>query len=158
MNLLLLCHGGLREFASFELKDRQTVQYRGNFGTSLTASVAKALVGALVSDPYIGDQQLAYMVSGYTAQPSLDGPRSLKPDISLSGDNPQKCLCFVMNMTSKKWFPLEGSWRSNLNEVVNGCPSPLWLNLLCCTFIDENVQEAFVRPHVKVKSWADVLR
>lgn len=158
MNLLLLCHGGLREQASFELKARQTVQYRGNFGTDLTAQVAKALVGALVSDPYIRDEQLVRAVDGYTAQPPLNGPRSFGPDISLSGDNPGKCLCFVMNMTSRRWFPLEESWHGNLNSLVNACPSPLWLNLLCCTFIEGNVQGAYVRDHAEVRSWADILR
>jgi hypothetical protein len=158
MNLLLLCHGAPREVASFELKAGQTVQYRGNFGTNLSASVARALVGALVSDPYVGDQQLAHIVSGYTAQPPLEGPRSFKPDISLGGDNPQQCLCFVMNMTGRNWFPLDGSWHSSLNAVVASCPSPLWLNFLCCTFIDENVQKAFLRSEVRVRNWSDILR
>jgi len=160
MNLLLLCHGRLSEFNSFELKAQQTVQYRGNFGTILSLPTAKKLVQALTSDPCISDQQLAMSVSGYNAQVPLEGPNSFRPDIDLNGDNDPQYLCFLMNMTSKTWLPLGANWRASLNEVVQTfqvCHPPLWLNLLCCTFIDGTVQQAVVDRHRVAKNWNDVL-
>ena len=73
-NLLLLCHGALMEFSSFELGDDQAVQYRGNFGALLSGQVARSITAALLADPLVTDTQLARAIPNYTPQPPCEGP------------------------------------------------------------------------------------
>lgn len=155
MNALLLCHGGLKEFSSFELKDKQTVQYRGNFGTVLTSSVAKALVQALLSDPLATDAHIAAQIKDYQPHDPLNGPASFAPDINLAGDD--KLLCFFMNMATRKWIQLGSGWKSSLSAVCTSAGAPLWLNLLCCTQLDgATLAQAGVDAKLAVKDWATV--
>jgi hypothetical protein len=157
MNLLLLCHGRRSDFGSFELGAGQCVQYRGNFGTPLSSSNARALVKALIENPTVLDREIATQISNYQPQDPLEGPGGFRPDISLSGDD--NLLCFLMNMNTRRWVQLGSGWSSSLNQVAQDFSPPLWLNLLSCTTLgDGDVQRAYVKPELAVKSWKDVLR
>ena len=156
MNALLLCHGQLRLDSSFELAAGQSVQYRGNFGTDLSADVAFALTQALLSNPLITDEQLSTQINHYQPQDALDGPGGFRPDIDLSGDDALPCI--FMNMGTRKWVYLRHGWSSRLSTVCAYLKSPLWLNLLCCTKLDDiELTKAGVKQDLVVKSWADVL-
>lgn len=157
MNIILLCHGGLKEFSSFDLAEGQTVQYRGNYGTPLSASVAPAIVKALISDPYMSDQHLAANLQGYKPLDPLEGPNTFAPDIKLQGAD--DLLCFIMNMSTGKWLPLNSQWSSTLSNVISKLGSKFWLNLLCCTNLPSaNVQSTVVKSDLRVSSWAEVLK
>ncbi len=156
MNLILLCHGALKEFSSFELANRQTVQYRGNYGTPLSAQAAAAVIKALKSDPYMTDKQLASSLKGYIPTAPLEGKGGFSPDVSLAGDD--NLPCFIMNMANGRWWPLPGTWRSTLGRVVSDLGSPLWLNLLCCTPLKgSDLPEVGVQSDHMVKSWSEVI-
>jgi hypothetical protein len=156
VNAILLCHGGLRDLSSFTLEANQEVQYRGNFGTPLSSSVAKSLVSALVSDPTVTDSQLALQLSGYNAQSSLRGPNTFSPDIDLKGDD--NLFCFFMNMANGRWLQLGSTWQSRLSVVVRNLGAPLWLNLCCCTTLrGADVPRTYVKDNLAVRSWENVL-
>ncbi len=157
MNGLLLCHGGLKEFSAFSLKAEQTVAYRGNYGTPLSAETARALVQALLDNPLVSDHEIGLQVMGYKPQDPLEGPGNFRPDLNLRGDN--ELLCFMMNMATRRWVKLDANWRSTLSEICLNLGSPLWLNLLCCSNLnDVNVPEAAVDPTLRVKDWGSILK
>ena len=160
MNVLLLCHGGIQEFGTFDLAWDQTVQYRGNFGSPLNYFAAGELVGALLDDPTISDKQLArgFRDHAYFAQEPLEGRGSFAPNLRLSGDN--NVLCFFMDMNTRSWSRLGRGWRSDLGQVCrmigrNG-RNPFWLNLLCCTNL-EDVDIPNLNARLEHRSWEDVL-
>lgn len=156
MNLLLLCHGGIREFGSFALKRDQSVQYRGNFGSNLGYQAAREIVTALMDDPTITDERLARGFGNkYYPQPPLDGPGGFAPDFNLGGDD--RLPCFVMNLSTRKWTRLGGAWKSRLSVMIEQLgDQAFWLNLLCCANIDDvNVPPLDVR--LQQKNWEALL-
>ncbi|RKQ84967.1 hypothetical protein C8N24_6598 [Solirubrobacter pauli] len=156
MNLVLLCHGALSEFGSFELGADQEVQYRGNFGESLEPPVAAALFKALVQNPTVTERQIATQISGYHQEPVLAGPRSVKPDIKLWATTSPPC--FVMDLTTRQWGRLAPTFRSTLGQVVRGLGAPLHLDLLCCTELPDFKDRAVVDPALEVKTWAQIFQ
>jgi hypothetical protein len=156
-NYILLCHGELKEFSSFTLGAGQSVQYRGKYGTNLSGDIAKALVGALRSDPCVTDEHLAAQIRGYTAQGPLEAGKTYAPDIRLWGtDNP---LCFLMRMEGRRpWIRLGPEFASTLGKVMASLGSPVWLNLLCCTELpDVEIAQAYVKDGLQVKNWENIL-
>jgi len=155
MNMLLLCHGTLKEIGSFELAKDQTVQYRGNFGTFLSEMAALALVQSLLSDPMMTDEQIASQIKHYKPQPPLEGPGSFAPDIQLEGDD--NLLCMQMNLNTRRYIRLWSDWRSTLNREINHLDGqPAWINLLCCTKLPLDLQTAVVNPYTEVKDWSQL--
>ena len=156
MNLLLLCHGGIREFGSFKLGRNQTVQYRGNFGGNLSYQAAREIVHALMDDPTISDDRLARgFRTKYYPQEPLDGPGGFAPDFNLSGDD--DLPCFIMNLSTGKWARLGGNWRNRLSHVCGQLEGEaFWLNLLCCANI-EDVNVKPLNPRLRLKKWEDLL-
>ncbi len=156
MNLLLLCHGALREFGAFELGRDQSVQYRGNYGTNLSYQAAREIVQAILDDPTISDDRLARGFRGdYRPAAPLEGPGGFAPDINFSGDN--RLPCFLMNLTTRNWVRLGGQWRSRLSGICRQCgDQAFWLNLLCCTNIDD-VNVPALNPRFRVDDWEELL-
>lgn len=156
MNLLLLCHGALSEFGSFELDAGQEVQYRGNYGESLSGEVAAALAKALLENASITAQQIGRQISNYRQVDALVGPRPVKPDIELwATANPP---CFVVDLSTGEWSRLAGTWRSTLGRLVRDLGAPLHLDLLCCTEIPDLEHKAVVKSDLKVKRWDQVFK
>jgi hypothetical protein len=156
MNLLLLCHGALKEFSSFTLAQGQTVQYRGNYGTGLTSGQARALVQALLDNPLVSDEEIGRQIFGYAPQEPLVGPGSFAPDISLSGDD--RLLCIALNLVTRRWVQLGHDWHSTLGRVATASGQPVWIDLLCCTvLVNAEVAKAVVDPTLEVRAWADLL-
>ena len=156
MNLILLCHGSRRDWGSFTLARNQTVQYRGNFGTPLSESVARTLVAALLSDPTVTDIQLQASIPNYNPQPPLEGPNTFAPDFDLAGDD--HLLCFLLNMNNRRWAPLPSGWSTTLGRFLTdlGTSQAFWLNLLCCS--GNGADRAWVNPYTEVTRWDQVLR
>ncbi len=155
-NLLLLCHGGLDEFSAFDVTQGSCVQYRGNYGTNLSASVAQQIFSALLSNPTIDDRQLGRGIQGYTPHDPLGGPRTYRPDVILSGDD--NLPCFLLNLNSRRWTRFDSSWTSRLRSVTSQLSgTSYWLNLLCCTNLPgANVTSAYV-DHTLQVPWQQVL-
>lgn len=156
MNLLLLCHGGRREFSAFDLGRNQSVQYRGNYGSNLSYQAAREIVHTIMDDPTISDERLARgFRTKYYPQEALEGPGGFAPDFNLSGDD--RLPCFIMNLSTRKWSRLGGGWRSRLSTVCGDLgDQAFWLNLLCCANIDEvNVEP--LNPRLRLKNWEDLL-
>ncbi len=156
MNLLLLCHGGRREFGSFELGRDQSVQYRGNFGSNLSYQAAREIVTAIMDDPTVSDERLARgFRTKYDPQPALEGPGGFAPDFNLAGDD--RLPCFMMNLSTRKWARLGATWRSRLSVMCGQLgDQAFWLNLLCCANIDE-VNVPPLDPHLRKIKWEDLL-
>ena len=156
MNLLLLSHGGIRQFGSFDLGRDQSVQYRGNFGSNLGYSAAREIVHALMDDPTITDERLARgFRDKYCPQDALEGPGSFAPDFNLSGDD--RLPCFIMNLSTRQWSRLGSGWRSRLSVLCGRFGDrAFWLNLLCCANIEEVNVDPLV-PRLRVKDWEDML-
>lgn len=152
-NLILVCHGGLDEFRSFELKKGQVVHYRGNFGAPINESSARRIVTTLLQDPTTTDQQFAMELKNYQpSEPLTNG--TFRPDINFSGS--EKPKCFVMNMTTKHRFDLGSGWMSRLSDLVRQLPQNFYLNLICCTDLGIDVARSTVDDAVAVRTWQDV--
>jgi hypothetical protein len=147
MYLILLCHGSLREYSSFDLNAGQTVQYRGNYGTPLSLENARVLVQTLQRDPFIRDRHLGASFLNYTPQDPLVGRGTFAPDINLSGDD--NLPTFLYNLATadvtfsngwtvrgRHYLPLRSSHQARLSDVVREMGAPCHLNLLCCTIIE----------------------
>ena len=134
-NYVLVCHGDIREFGSFNLAAKQEVQYRGNFGAPLDYVTALAVWKALRSDPTVDDKSLAKAIHNYHPEPVLAGPNSFAPDIDLAGDD--NLFLFLINMNTRNYIRLKDDWKIRLSSLVdilgNQGRSSFWLNLLCCT-------------------------
>ncbi|WP_339730858.1 hypothetical protein [uncultured Gimesia sp.] len=155
-NYILLCHGGLNQDRSFHLEDRQTVIYRGNFGSLLSGAAARRLVATLTSDPTVTDAQLRIEIPNYVSSEEAEGPGDFRPDINLSGDD--KLMCFVMDMSTGRWLKLNSAWRSRLSALVEDLGEEFTLNLLCCTLLPESgVDAPHPDPNLQVPNW-DMLR
>ena len=156
MNLLLLCHGILKEFSSFTLGHGQTVQYRGDYGTDLTSGQAQAVVKALLDNPLVADDDISREIFGYDAHAPLVGPGSFAPDILLHGDD--HLLCIAMNLKTRRWFELGPAWQTTLGRLAAGLTKPVSIDLLCCTALaGSEAAKAVVNPNLKVVAWADIL-
>jgi len=157
MNLLLLCHGGFKEFSNFDLGPGQAIQYRGNLGSALTEEAAAVLLQALLSDPFISEQNLRYQLPNYEQPEELEGPRTAVPNINLAGDDWLSCV--AINQNNGRWIRLCGDWRSTLRDVVADLQGgPCWINLLCCSEIaGANIVRAAVHPMVKAPNWNNFL-
>jgi len=136
-NYVLICHGGPREYSSFDLSKGQEVHYRGNYGAPLGSLTALAIWKALKANPSVTDEQLARGITGYNPPDVLRGPGTVAPDFNLSGDD--NLFLFLLNMGTGKYLRLGTNWRSKLSTVVaaigpNG--KAFWLNLLCCSEIE----------------------
>ena len=156
-NLLLLCHGGLDEFGSFDVQQGSTVQYRGNFGTNLSGPVARTLVSAILDNPTVTDVELKRSIDGYDPQEPLDGPGTFRPNIRLSGSTSP--FCFVMNLSTRQWVPLDGTFKTTLKDVVRSFAGHnYWLNLLCCTNLKlDELPRATINDSKKALSWDKLL-
>lgn len=157
-NYLLLCHGGLNEFGSFDLQNEmQTVIYRGNYGSVLGGSAARQLVQILLDDPESTDPQIRRAIPNYTDSQVLVGKQSFRPDVRLSGDD--RLLCFIMNLGTRKWLLLPGAWGTTLNHfVAQQGRDAFCLNLLCCTLLEgSNVEAPQPDPTLRVRDWESVL-
>jgi len=158
MNLLLLCHGApdIEKLSTVELKAKQTVQYRGTYGTALSVPMAKYIVDALKKDVTVTEAGLVAGLKGYKASDPIEGPVRGAQDIYLQGDD--RLLCFAMNLNTGVWIQLGKSWNTKLGKLVASWDFPFWLNLLCCTELpDANVAQAFVKKETAAGSWKDVL-
>ena len=58
MNLLLVCHGALKEYSSFDVPKNVEVQYRGVYGTLLGEPEAMAIVQALLDNPVATEKEI----------------------------------------------------------------------------------------------------
>ncbi|HEX8151792.1 MAG TPA: hypothetical protein VF698_01645 [Thermoanaerobaculia bacterium] len=152
-NLILVCHGGLNEFRSFELKKGQVVHYRGNFGAPINESSAARIVKTLLQDPMTTDKQFATELKNYQpSEPLTNG--TFRPDIDFGGS--EKPKCFVMNMTTRRRLDLGKGWTSRLSDLVRQLPQNFYLNLICCTDLGIDAAYSTVNNAVAVKSWNDV--
>jgi hypothetical protein len=154
MNLILLCHGELSDFGSFELAKDQEVQYRGNWGEPLSPPIAKALFQALIQNPNVTPEQIGKQINGYQQTDVLTGPKPVKPDIELwTTANPP---CFLMDLGTREWRRLPPAPRTTLGRVVRALGAPLWLDLICCTELPGFAETSGVDPSLEVKRWDQV--
>src|SRR4051812_43359092 len=128
-NLILLCHSGLAEFSSFDLKGEQTLVYRGNYGAPLGDPESIQLVTALLSDPYVTDKQIKAAIPNYQGDQEITGPVTTK-DWNIAGDNPQGLFCALIDMTSRRAAVLGKNDRFKLSWLVGQLGGPFWLNLV----------------------------
>lgn len=155
MEMLLLCHGMLRDDSAFEVGAGQVVQYRGNFGTDLYLPEALALVQALLSDANVSERQIGSQISGYRQHEPLEGPGSFGPDVALQGDD--QLLCFAMDLASRRWLRLGTAWQARLGMLLRGLGQPLHLNLVCCTALNTQVAAGVIDPGLQVGDWVNLM-
>jgi hypothetical protein len=153
-NLLLLCHGGLREFGTFELTRTQTIQYRGNFGALIDEVAARRIVHTLLQDPTVSDQQLGREIVNYRPTDPITGPGGFGPDIDLGGGGAPPC--FFVDLSTHRRFDLDMHWRTRLSQLIQTLPADFYLDLVCCTDAGIRAVGPQIEPFVAVRSWADV--
>lgn len=130
-NYILLCHGGEREYSSFDVPSGSEVIYWGTPGYALPADVAYTAISQIRKCP----TDLESINRYFEGLPPLEdriliGNKTYGPDFNLQGAD--DLLCIFINLNTNEYAILTGAWTNRLSNITSALSNDV-LHLLCCT-------------------------